>query len=132
MRFVEGTQAFAGQAAYDRQEAMEQFRQAAQAAGKPFIYLSAGVSNAEFTETLQLAAEAGVRFAGVLCGRATWKDGIPVYGKEGPDAFRRWLETDGVRNIEAVNECLKAAQPWYSFYDVDSPQELLPKETARV
>ena len=58
---------------------------------KPFIYLSAGVSNAEFTETLELAAEAGTRFSGVLCGRATWKDGIPVYGKQGADAFRQWL-----------------------------------------
>ena len=52
-------------------------------ATKPFIYLSAGVSNAEFTESLALAAESGVRFSGVLCGRATWKDGIPVYAKEG-------------------------------------------------
>ena len=91
-------------------------RQAAAAASKPFIYLSAGVSNAQFTETLQLAAEAGVGFAGVLCGRATWKDGIPVFATQGIEAFRQWLQTDGVRNIEAVNECLKPAKPWYSFY----------------
>ncbi len=54
----------------------------------PFIYLSAGVSNAEFTETLELAGEAGTRFSGVLCGRATWKDGIAVYGKQGAAAFQ--------------------------------------------
>ena len=40
------------------------------------------------------------RFSGVLCGRATWKDGIPVYGKQGADAFRKWLESEGVKNIE--------------------------------
>jgi tagatose 1,6-diphosphate aldolase len=132
MRFVEGTQAFGGTAAYSRTEAMNLFREAADAAGKPFIYLSAGVSNAEFTETLQLAAEAGVRFAGVLCGRATWKDGIPVYAQEGAAAFRRWLETDGVRNIQAVNACLKAAQPWYGFYGVESPGALVSRAVAAV
>jgi len=124
MKFVEGVQAFKGTAAYNRQQAMDLFRQAAESTDKPFIYLSAGVSNDEFTETLKLAADAGVRFAGVLCGRATWADGIPVYAKQGARAFRQWLETQGVENIEAVNECLRAAQPWYSYYNVSSPAEL--------
>lgn len=130
MKFVEGTQSFEGTAAYNRQQAMDLFQQAANVASKPFIYLSAGVSNDEFTETLQLAAESGVRFAGVLCGRATWKDGIPVYAKQGRQAFRRWLETEGVRNIEAVNACLKAAEPWYAFYGASSPQALAQESAA--
>ena len=50
---------------------------------KPFIYLSAGVSNPVFIETLELAGESGTKFNGVLCGRATWKEGIPVYAKQG-------------------------------------------------
>jgi tagatose 1,6-diphosphate aldolase len=124
MAFVEGSGDFSGEVAYSRQEAADYFREAAKCAGKPFIYLSAGVSNPVFTETLQLAAEADVPFSGVLCGRATWKDGIPVYAKEGRDAFRRWLETDGVRNIEAVNGSLQAAKPWYSFYGADSAEAL--------
>jgi tagatose 1,6-diphosphate aldolase len=124
MKFVEGTQAFRGTAAYSKQQAEEYFQQQAEAAGKPFIFLSAGVSNEEFTETLEFAGSIGARFAGVLCGRATWLDGVPVYAQKGPDAFRQWLETEGVRNIEAVNDCLKAAQPWFSFYGVDSPQAL--------
>lgn len=112
MEFVEGTKAFKGNAAYSRQEALKLFREAAQASGKPFIYLSAGVSNPVFIETLELAAESGAKFNGVLCGRATWKDGIPVYAKEGAAAFRKWLETEGVKNIENVNRALKAAAPW--------------------
>ena len=88
-------------------------------ASKPFIYLSAGVSNAEFTEALELAAEAGVKFNGVLCGRATWRDGIPVYAKQGPEAFRKWLQSEGVKNINNVNERLKAATSWYSIYEVE-------------
>ena len=48
-----------------------------------------------------------MRFSGVLCGRATWKDGIPVYAKHGAAAFRQWLETKGVENIKNVNASLK-------------------------
>ena len=124
MKFVEGTKSFGGMKAYSKQEAMDHFRRTAQLATKPFIYLSAGVSNAEFTESLDLAAEAGTRFSGVLCGRATWKDGIPVYGKQGGTAFREWLEGEGVKNIENVNARLKPARPWFEFYGAKSADEL--------
>jgi tagatose 1,6-diphosphate aldolase len=116
MKYVEGARVFAGPKVYSKQEAMDAFRRAAGVATRPFIYLSAGVSNAEFTESLELAGEAGTRFSGVLCGRATWKDGIPVYGKQGAAAFRQWLESEGVKNIQNVNSRLTAAKPWFSFY----------------
>ena len=119
MKFVEGTRSFAGQKAYSKQEAIDFLHQAAAVVTKPFIYLSAGVSNAEFSETLELAGESGVKFNGVLCGRATWKDGIPVYAKQGADAFRKWLESEGIRNIRNVNEKLKAATTWFPIYDVE-------------
>jgi tagatose 1,6-diphosphate aldolase len=119
MKFVEGTKSFAGHKAYTKKEAIDFFHKAAGVATKPFIYLSAGVSNAEFSETLELAGESGVKFNGVLCGRATWKEGIPVYAKQGADAFRKWLETEGVKNIENVNSKLKAATPWYSIYEAE-------------
>ena len=124
MKYVEGAKAFGGTRAYSRQEAMDLFRRAAEVATKPFIYLSAGVSNAEFTESLELAAESGVRFSGVLCGRATWKDGISVYAKQGGDAFRAWLESEGVKNINNVNACLAAAHPWFEFYGARAAAEL--------
>ena len=115
MKFVEGAKCFAGEKAYSKKEAMDWFNKAATAATKPFIYLSAGVSNSEFTESLELAAESGVKFAGVLCGRATWKDGIPIYGKQGGKAFEQWLRSEGVKNIENVNARLKAATPWHEM-----------------
>src|SRR5215468_10575775 len=121
MKFVEGAKSFGGQKAYSKQEATDHFRKAAAVATKPFIYLSAGVSNAEFNESLALAAEAKIKFNGVLCGRATWKDGIPVYAKQGSRAFEQWLQTEGVKNIENVNHSLKAATPWYSIYEVPEP-----------
>jgi tagatose 1,6-diphosphate aldolase len=119
MKFVEGTNCFAGQKAYSKKEAIDHFHKSASVATKPFIYLSAGVSNAEFSETLELAGESGVKYNGVLCGRATWKDGIPVYAKQGPAAFRKWLETEGVKNISNVNQKLKTATSWFPVYDVE-------------
>lgn len=118
MKYVEGSKVYAGTTVYSRKQAADYFKEAAQAATKPFIYLSAGVSNAEFTEALYFAAETGVKFNGVLCGRATWKDGIPIYAKHGASAFRKWLETEGVKNINAVNEALKGATSWHEMYGV--------------
>ena len=112
--FVEGSAVFKGQKAYTREEACRHFREAAAMAAKPFIYLSAGVSNAQFTESLAIAGEAGTDYSGVLCGRATWKDGIPVYARQGLKALEEWLQRDGVRNIKAVNAGLQSACPWYA------------------
>jgi tagatose 1,6-diphosphate aldolase len=116
--FVEGSTAnTGGEVAYSRDQAMALFRQAAAAARLPFIYLSAGVTDEVFRETLELAIEADVPFAGVLCGRATWQDGIPVFGKEGPEAFRAWLQGRGVENIEMLNAILaQGAHAWWEFY----------------
>ena len=117
MQFVEGARANKdGKVAYSKKEAMAHFRRAADVATKPFIYLSAGVSDDQFRESLELAIETGVNFAGVLCGRATWKDGIPVYSRQGIKAFEDWLNDRGVKNIKALNEVLKGAQPWYAKY----------------
>jgi tagatose 1,6-diphosphate aldolase len=120
MAFVQGARSSKGESVYTREEAKEHFRRAASMAKKPFIYLSAGVSNDTFNESLELAAEAGTNFSGVLCGRATWKDGIPVYAKQGLKAFEQWLGTQGVANIENVNKRLAAAKPWFSFYGAAS------------
>jgi tagatose 1,6-diphosphate aldolase len=111
--FVEGSSVYKGQKAYTRPEALEYFRRAAKIAKKPFIYLSAGVSNAQFVESLSMAAEAGTDYSGVLCGRATWKDGIPIYATKGVKALEDWLSTEGVKNINAVNAAIKTAKPWY-------------------
>jgi tagatose 1,6-diphosphate aldolase len=110
--FVEGSSVFKGQTAQTRKEALDLYRKAADVAQKPFIYLSAGVGNALFVESLNLAAEAGTAYSGVLCGRATWKEGIPVYAKQGLAALEDWLSKEGVKNINAVNDAIKSAKPW--------------------
>lgn len=119
--YVEGSSVYKGQKAYSRQEALAHFRRAAEVATKPFIYLSAGVSNAQFVESLNMAAEAGTDYSGVLCGRATWKDGIPVYAKQGVKALEDWLANEGVKNINAVNAAIKTAKPWYQKTGIPQP-----------
>jgi len=119
--YVEGSAVYNGQKAYSRAEALAHFRDAAAVATKPFIYLSAGVSNAQFVESLNMAGESGADFSGVLCGRATWKEGIPVYAKQGVKALEDWLAGDGVRNINAVNNAITAAKPWYTKLGMAKP-----------
>lgn len=116
MKFVKGSRANAGsggEAAYDKEQAKDLFRKTALATKKPFIYLSAGVSDDEFRESLEMAIEAKVSFNGVLCGRATWKEGIPFYAKSGVKALEDWLSDRGVQNIQALNKVLdQGARPW--------------------
>lgn len=116
--FVEGSSVFKGQAAYSRKEALDYYRKAAEVAEKPFIYLSAGVGNEQFVESLNMAAEAGTDYSGVLCGRATWKDGVPVYAKNGVKALEDWLANEGVKNINAVNAAIKSAKSWHTKYGI--------------
>ena len=111
--FVEGSSVYKGQKAYTRAEALQYYRQAAEVTSKPFIYLSAGVGNAQFVESLNMAKEAGTDFSGVLCGRATWKEGMPIYATKGVKALEDWLSTEGVKNINAVNAALAGATPWF-------------------
>jgi tagatose 1,6-diphosphate aldolase len=114
LKFVEGSRSFEGQRVHKLEEALAFFRKSGEVARRPFVYLSAGVSNREFVESLALAAQVGVPYSGVLCGRAIWSDGIAVYVREGPRALESWLETEGVKNIEAVNAQLAQAAPWFS------------------
>lgn len=125
MKFAQGSRACSGPSAYSKSEVMEHFRAAAEVAARPFIYLSAGVSNEVFTESLEWAAESGTKFCGVLCGRATWQEAIPIYCQQGVAALDDWLGTRGVENIGHINDRLEAAAPWYSFYGAESPDALV-------
>jgi tagatose 1,6-diphosphate aldolase len=122
MAFVRG--AGNTDSAYTREEAKSHFQHAAVAAGRPFIYLSEGVSNETFNDALELAAEAGAHFSGVLCGRAIWKDGVEIYAKRGLPALEEWLQDHGVKNIQRVNERLHTASPWFAFYGASTAAAL--------
>ena len=116
MAYVEGSSTSGGVFVHTRAEALEVLRRTAAATAKPFLFLSAGVSNRSFNEALALACEAGVQYCGVLCGRATWKDGVGVFVRGGENALREWLETEGVQNMKSINESLACATPWSEKY----------------
>lgn len=112
--FVDGAEP-----AYTREQALDYYRRADALAKRPYIYLSAGVRSEQFLASLELAREAGVRYSGVLCGRATWQDGVAAFVRGGRTGLADWLETDGVPNIKAVNEAIGSATPWsYNFQPI--------------
>jgi tagatose 1,6-diphosphate aldolase len=112
MKYVHSSQLTKDESLYTREEAAAHFRRASDACSLPFIYLSEGVSNETFADALALAAESGSEFSGVLCGRATWQDGVSVFVQHGESALDAWLNEQGVKNIENVNACLATARPW--------------------
>lgn len=103
MKFVEG---FTDDQVYSKEEALGYFKEQSEATEIPFIFLSGGVSAQLFKDTLKFAKEAGSTFNGVLCGRATWKDGVNEFGKSEEDATN-WLNSTGKENITSLNEVLK-------------------------
>ncbi len=120
LAYVEGSPAASAEILYTRQQAKEHFLKAAEVAAVPFLYLSEGVSNETFQFGLELAVEAGATFSGVLCGRATWKDGVAVFEERGVAALEDWLGREGVRNIENINRHLVAATPWFAIHGVST------------
>ena len=112
MNYVDSPALPSSQAIYSRSQATAYFRRASDASSLPFIYLSEGVSNETFAAALALASESGSAFSGVLCGRATWQDGVSVFVQHGAAALDDWLSQQGVKNIENVNSRLAAAHPW--------------------
>ena len=111
MNYVEG---FAeNEVVYSRKEALGYFKDQSEATKQPFIFLSAGVTMQLFQETIRFAKEAGSTFNGVLCGRATWRDGVKPYVTQGEQAGLNWFATQGKANIETLNEVVeKSASSW--------------------
>ena len=111
MKYVEG---FAdGEVVYTKEEAANYFKQQDKATNLPYIYLSAGVSAKLFQDTLKFACDSGAKFNGVLCGRATWANGVEVFAKDGEEATVNWLNTVGRKNIEELNEVVeRTATSW--------------------
>ncbi|MCF1585318.1 tagatose-bisphosphate aldolase [Tetragenococcus koreensis] len=92
---------------YSKEEAANYFVEQTDATHLPFIFLSAGVSAELFRDTLRFAKEAGSTFNGVLCGRATWADGVSVFVQNGEQAAIEWLQTQGKPNVDELNEVLQ-------------------------
>jgi tagatose 1,6-diphosphate aldolase len=111
----------AGDPEWSPAETLDWYRAADRAAFVPYIYLSAGVGIEEFVASLELAAEAGARFSGVLCGRATWQHGAPEFARGGRPALDTWLAHEGVANLHRISRCLERATPWDARQSARTP-----------
>ena len=68
-----------------------------------------------------MAAEAGTDYSGVLCGRATWKEGMPIYAKQGVKGAGG-LAVHGRREEHQRGErAIKPAKPWYVKAAIPQP-----------
>lgn len=95
-------------------EAARLYRQCSEKSKVPFIYLSGGVTNEQFIDTLYFAKEGGAKFCGCLCGRAIWQDGVKPFAEKGENAFYKWLETRGLANLNNVVHAIReTATPWH-------------------
>lgn len=116
MAFVEG---FGDCAVYTRDEALAFFKEQSDISTLPFIFLSAGVSAQMFQDTLEFAKEAGSKFNGVLCGRATWKGGVDPFVEDEAKG-KEWLETVGKENINDLNKVIETtAVSWKDKIEED-------------
>lgn len=111
---------------YTREEAQKYFKEQSEATHLPFIFLSAGVSAKLFQDTLEFAHEAGSTFNGVLCGRATWRNGVAPFSAQGIAAGQEWMRTEGKQNIEDLNAVIqRTASTWEDKVKV-LPTEIVP------
>ncbi len=97
------------QAAYALSDVEAYCRQLNAASAIPWVILSAGVNIEEFLAQVDLATAAGA--SGFLCGRAIWKDAVPLY----PDMTRMeaWLRTEGAHNFVRAKAHAERALPWH-------------------
>lgn len=98
---------------FSKEEAAKLYKKASEKSKLPFIYLSGGVTNEQFIDTLHFAKDSGSTFNGCLCGRAIWKEGVRPFAEEGKDAYYNWLESTGVDNLNKVIKAIgETATPW--------------------
>ena len=99
LSFVEGF----GDPIIKQKEAIKFFKDASIAAsGIPLLYLSAGVSFEWFKASLNMAIKAEVDCSGFMCGRAIWSEAIKVFGEQGEEGLKSWLNTTGQNRLNEL------------------------------
>mgnify|MGYP001222076812 FL=1 len=99
LSFVEGF----GDPIIKQKEAIKFFKDASIAAsGIPLLYLSAGVSFEWFKASLNMAIKAEVDCSGFMCGRAIWSEAIKVFGEQGKEGLKSWLNTTGQNRLNEL------------------------------
>lgn len=100
---------------YPLSAAREACQRLDQASALPWVILSAGVDIQEFILNVELASDAGA--SGFLCGRAIWKDAVPVF-RQGEPAMAQFLQSTAARNFRMANAAAANALPWYNHRSI--------------
>jgi tagatose-1,6-bisphosphate aldolase len=79
----------------------------------PRLFAKAMGSNQRLQYALELAAEAGLIFPACFADGPRGKTAWRCFVAHGLTALEDWLHSEGVRNIENVNQHLRTAQPWF-------------------
>jgi tagatose 1,6-diphosphate aldolase len=83
-----------------------------EASERPWVLLSAGVDYPDYFKQVQMAMECGC--AGVLGGRAFWKE---YFLQEGEDARTQFAATVGVKRVADVDAVVRRdGTPWFAKY----------------
>ncbi len=121
MEFVQGTKAFKGEAAYTRSEALHHFKDAATTTHKPFIYLPRASVILSLSRPWNWRRR--VEPASTECCAVARPGKTALHlCQERRQSLADWLNTQGVENIQNVNNSLKTAQPWYSKVGVTADE----------
>ena len=101
---------YMGASAYTLSEVEEFCRDLDAKSTLPWVILSAGVDIEEFIENVKISSAHGA--SGFLCGRAIWKDAVPLYPDE--DAVTKFLLGEASVNFENSNAAVSNATPWFN------------------
>lgn len=82
-----------------------------EAAGMPWMVLSAGVDHETFCRQVQIACQGGA--SGFLAGRSIWKDALTLAGR----ARQEFLEVEANHRLEELSAIARTyARPWTDWY----------------
>lgn len=104
---------FPAEARYEQDEAkmLDWCQQLTQAAGIPWMVLSAGVDHETFCQQVEIACRGGA--SGFLAGRSMWKDAI---GLTGPARIKNLTEVAVQRLHELSDIAQTYGRPWSDWY----------------
>lgn len=97
-----------GTVVYEMSEVKEFCRRLDEAAGVPWVILSAGVKLDEFVKCIEFANAAGA--SGFLCGRTVWKHVLDAFPDEAE--MQKYMEETGKQRFETILRANEAARPW--------------------
>ena len=102
------------------------FDEMGQAAGRPWVMLSAGAGKEDFRRILTHAYKAGA--AGYLAGRAIWLDAFQHFPDW--DAIRNGLRNDAAPYMKTLNDLTDAqATPWFNHPNfIESGVDVAPAD----